>query len=98
MAGGEVLVVAEIQKVHDAEAMRLYQEAARAQFGRYGGSIVARGGEAVEGDPPFGALLVQRWPSAQAFRDWQASEEYRPLMERRKACVDMRISILPIVG
>ena len=97
MANGEVLVVVEVQKIHDADEMRLYQEAARAQFGRYGGSVIARGGDAVEGEPPFGGVLVQKWPSAQAFRDWQASEEYRPLMERRRACAEMRISIVPIV-
>jgi hypothetical protein len=46
-----------------------------------------------EGEP-VGRLLIQRWPSETAFREWQASEEYRPLRERRMRAADLRIAIV----
>ncbi len=97
MAAGEVLVVAEVQRVHDGEGMRLYQEGARAQVARFGGVVLGRGGRSFEGTPPFERVLVQKWPSAEAFERWQTSEEYRPLRERRQRCADMRIAIVPLV-
>lgn len=98
MSDGEVLVIVEVRNVHDAEQMRMYQEGARAQIGPFGGVVLARGVIPVEGDPEFGTLMVQKWPSAQAFLDWQASEEYRPLKERRLKCVDLRIGMVPVVA
>jgi uncharacterized protein (DUF1330 family) len=91
-----VLVVVEVKAVHDAQQMNAYQAAARLQLAKYGGEVVARGGSSCEGDPPFGPLLLQRWPSAQAFRDWQESEEYRPLRELRQRSADIRIAIVPM--
>jgi uncharacterized protein (DUF1330 family) len=98
MSEGAVLVVVEILKLHDADEMKKYQEGARPQIGKYGGVVIARGGNAVEGTPPFGVMMIQKWPSAGAFVAWQSSEEYRPLMERRKLCADLRIAIVPMIG
>lgn len=93
-----VLVVVEVQAIHDAEALTAYQQGARAQLGRYGGTVLARGGQAIEGSPPFERLLIQRWPSAEAFLRWQDSEDYRPLLARRRRCAEMRIAVVPLVG
>ena len=98
MSDGEVLVVAEVCAVRDLEALQQYQLAARAQYGRFGGTVIGRGGEPVEGVPPFGRVLIQRWPSAKAFLNWQASPEYQPLKQQRLACADMRITIVPVSG
>lgn len=98
MADQEVLVVAEVQRIHDAEGMRLYQEGARSQIAHFGGTVLGRGGASFEGSPPFERVLVQKWPSAEAFERWQNSAEYRPLRERRQRCADMRIAIVPLVG
>jgi uncharacterized protein (DUF1330 family) len=98
MADQEVLVVAEVQRIHDPEGMKLYQEGARSQIARFGGIVIGRGATSFEGSPPFERVLVQKWPSAEAFRRWQESDDYRPLRERRQRCADMRIAIVPFVG
>lgn len=98
MSEGEVLVIVEVRKVHDANEMKNYQEGARAQIGPFGGVVIARGVIPVEGDPAFSTLMVQKWPSAQAFLDWQASDDYRPLKERRLKCADLRIGMVPLVA
>ncbi len=94
MAAGEVLVVAELQRVHDAEGLKLYQQGARAQIARFGGVVLGRGDSCFEGSPSFENVLVQKWPSAEAFAAWQNSEDYRPLRETRQRCADMRIAIV----
>lgn len=98
MTSTEVLVVAELQKIRDAEGLSLYQERARSQIARFGGVVLGRGGTSFEGSPPFERVLVQKWPSAEAFERWQNSDDYRPLRERRQRCADMRIAIVPVVG
>jgi uncharacterized protein (DUF1330 family) len=41
--------------------------------------------------------MVQQWPSAQAFTAWQQSEEYRPLLQIRQACAELRIATVPLL-
>lgn len=96
MQSSEVLVVVEIRSVKDPEALKSYQLGARQQIAAYGASVIARGGTTLEGLPPFGPLMVQRWPSEKAFRAWQASDDYRPLRALRKSCVDLRIAVVPL--
>lgn len=98
MTSSEVLVVAELQRIHDPEGLRVYQEGARAQIARFGGVVLGRGGSSYEGTPPFERVLVQKWPSAEAFEAWQNSDDYRPLREHRQRCADMRIAIVPYIG
>lgn len=93
----EVIVVVEVRKVVDRDALQNYQSQARQQLGRYGGVVLARGGTCFEGDPPLSGLLLQRWPSEEAFRKWQTSEEYRPLLELRRRAAEIRLIIVPIV-
>lgn len=98
MISREVLVVAELQQIHDAEGLGVCQEGARSQIARFGGVVLGRGGASFEGSPPFERVLVQKWPSAEAFERWQNSDDYRPLRERRQRCADMRIAIVPVVS
>jgi uncharacterized protein (DUF1330 family) len=97
MTDPAVLIVVEITAVRDADQLKTYQTAARAQLAERGGVVVARGTSPVEGSPPLGMLLIQKWPSEQAFRDWQESDAYRPLKSLRQQCVDMRIAVVPVV-
>ena len=90
-----VMVVIEIEEVSDPVAMQDYQLLARAQIAERGGTVVARGGRCVEGEGG-GPFLVQRWPSEAAFLDWQASDDYRPLLARRNAAARLRIAVVPI--
>lgn len=71
---GAVLVVAEIRAIYDEESFKTYQLGARAQLSKRGGKVLGRGTSMFEGEPPFGQLLIQRWPSEAAFREWQSSE------------------------
>lgn len=93
MAEG-VLVVIETIRVLDPELLAGYQAQAREQLMARGGKLLARGGVAFEGPPLTGPVLIQRWPTEQAFRDWQESEEYRPLMALRKKAVELRLTIV----
>jgi uncharacterized protein (DUF1330 family) len=97
MSDGGVLVVVEVRSIGDADRFKKYQAGAREQIASYGGAVIARGGSPVEGDPPFGTLMIQKWPSQQAFMSWQESEQYRPLRDIRRSCADLRISVVPIV-
>lgn len=92
----EVYVIAEILKVHDEEGLGAYQQGARVQLRARGGSVVARGTKHVEG-PRSGVVMIQRWPSEEAFRAWQDSEEYQPLKEARRKAFDLRLVIVPAV-
>ena len=94
-AGTEVFVVVEIQEILDGNALAAYQSEARQQLLERGGVLVARGNCTYEGSPAVGQMLIQKWPSETAFRDWQESDSYRPLLERRQACVKLRIAIIP---
>lgn len=93
---GEIYVITEILKVHDEEGLRNYQQGARAQLAERGGSVLARGSRALEGAEP-GAMMIQKWPSEEAFLAWQDSEEYRPLKEARLKAFDLRLIIVAAV-
>lgn len=92
-----ILVVVEVTKIHDPDSLAAYQGEARKQLAARGAILLGRGGAAFEGDPVAGTVLVQQWGSAQAFRDWQDSEEYRPLREQRRKAADIRILIVDAV-
>ncbi len=97
-ASGPVLVLVEVLEVRDPEGYRNYQMAARTQIGPRGGTVLARQAQPIEGDPPFGGFLVQRWPSAQAFLDWQASDEYAPLKAMRLQAATIRLAWMPLLA
>jgi uncharacterized protein (DUF1330 family) len=97
MMDAGVLVVVEVRSISDPEKFKAYQAGAREQIARWGGRVVARGGSAAAGEQPFGPLMIQAWPSAQAFDAWQNSEEYRPLREIRRSCADLRMAVVPQV-
>jgi uncharacterized protein (DUF1330 family) len=93
----EIYVIVEVVKVHDPEGLAEYQKGARAQIGPRGGIVVGRGSETLFGDPPFGPLLIQKWPNREVFLEWQESEDYRPLKEIRERNAVMRLSIVNAV-
>jgi uncharacterized protein (DUF1330 family) len=94
---GGVLVVIELQEVYDGSAAKDYQAAAREQAVRRGAELLARGGTLFEGDSEPVAVVIQRWDSAQAFIDWQQSNEYLPLKKKREQAMKVRIFYVPIV-
>lgn len=92
-----VYVVVETLAVHDADGYRDYQSRARQQLLDRGGEVVARGDGHFDGSPPFGPVVIQKWPSRSAFVEWQQSEEYRPLKEGRSGHVDLRLTVLDAI-
>ena len=97
MAEGEVLVILEVVSVKNPEKFQTYQSAVRLQIGERGATAIARGGSHFEGSPTFGPTVVQKWPSASAFYDWQASEDYRPYRDIRHEAADIRIAVIPLM-
>jgi uncharacterized protein (DUF1330 family) len=96
MSNEEVFVVVEIVEVLDEELLKTYQAGARAQVAGFGGTVVGRGVRTFEGEPEFAMLMIQKWPDEASFRNWQASDAYRPLLEKRNQAVRMRIGIVPV--
>ena len=94
---GEVAVIIEVVRVLDPTGLAEYQTAVRQQYQSFGGSMLARGESSVPGEQPFGPIMVQRWPNAQAFYDWQQSEDYRPLLELRRRSMELRMAVVPLV-
>ncbi|WP_313805605.1 DUF1330 domain-containing protein [Sphingobium sp.] len=96
MAISEILVVVEVQEIFDAAQFESYRAQARQQLMARGGLLLARGGELFEGSPPLAqSVLVQCWPSEDAFRAWQESEDYAPLLKLRTEAARLRITIVP---
>jgi len=96
MVDGAVLVVIEILSVKDPAGLQTYIRRASELIGALGGRLVAQGGGPIEGQPGFGPLAIQRWPSEAAFRAWLASDAYKPLDEIRLASATMRAAVVPI--
>jgi uncharacterized protein (DUF1330 family) len=95
MSDGSVLVILKIKRIHDREALKRYQMAAREQIAILQGKVVARGGVTIEGEEEFEGLLIQEWRSEQDFRNWQSSEAYLPLKTLRQVAVDLSIVVVP---
>jgi uncharacterized protein (DUF1330 family) len=91
---GKVLVVAETRAVHDEERMEVYRQSAEKQLAKWGGKVLGIGNIPGDGEP-FALLMVQEWPSEERFREWQGSDEYRPLLKIRKAVADVRYAFIP---
>ena len=99
MVTDEVLIIVEVQDVLDEPIFASYRAQARQQLLEHGGELLAQGGDLFEGSPAVGrSVLVQRWPSEHAFRTWQASEAYAPLLRLRNKAARLRISIVPTVS
>lgn len=93
-----ILVIVEVQDVFDEASFVAYRAQAREQLLARGGKLLARGGTLFEGSPSLGSsVLVQRWSSEAAFREWQQSDDYVPLLALRKQAAQLRITIVPAV-
>ena len=99
MSTEAILVIVEVQNIFDEATFEAYRAQARTQLLERGGELLGRGGALFEGAPPVAqAVLVQRWPSEEAFRTWQASDAYAPLLKLRNKAAQLRITIVPAVA
>ena len=96
MQESAVFVVIEIVSISDPKSFGEYVSLVQGVTASFGGEILGQGGEGVEGEDGFSMLVVERWPSAEAFRNMLRSETYQPLSKiRRDSCV-MKVAIVPI--
>lgn len=88
-----VYLVAELE-VRDAETMRRYATEVRPVLESFGGRILSTfppGPAPVEGDWRPQVLVIQEWPSADAFHAFWSSADYAPLRDLRRAAARSRI-------
>ena len=71
--------------VRDSQAFSRYVQGHIESLRAAGGQFLAAGGriEVIEGDWNPRRVILHRWPSTQAFRDWYASDAYRPWRDLR---------------
>tara|TARA_R110002110_G_scaffold91264_1_gene237354 strand:+ start:2418 stop:2732 length:315 start_codon:yes stop_codon:yes gene_type:complete len=83
--------------VHDADTYRIYEKGFFPLLKRYGGEFITYDDntETLEGaEPREGRIVMFRFPSEQALRDWYADPEYQALSEHRRAGTDTRFLTL----
>jgi uncharacterized protein (DUF1330 family) len=84
-------------EVHDPEKIAEYRRAAGPTVVKHGGRLLARNGaEVLEGSWTPKELIIIEFPSMQELKNWYNSEEYRPLIDVRKAAA--RGNLIAIEG
>jgi|JI10StandDraft_1071094.scaffolds.fasta_scaffold17962_4 uncharacterized protein (DUF1330 family) len=82
--------------VRDAEPFSRYVQGHMPSLAAAGGQFLAAGGriEVIEGQWRPRRVILHRWPSTQAFRDWYASEAYRPWKELRHSASSANVALV----
>jgi uncharacterized protein (DUF1330 family) len=96
MAESGVYMVANLT-VHDADRYRQYESGFFPILKRHGGSFVTFDDktETLEGEtPPQGRLVIFRFPSESAAREWYRDPEYQALSEHRRAATSLHFLTL----
>jgi uncharacterized protein (DUF1330 family) len=79
--------------VGDAEVYRKYEKGFFPILKRHGGEFFTYddNSDTVEGSaPPEGRIVIFRFPSEEAARNWYADPEYQAISEHRRAGTSMR--------
>jgi uncharacterized protein (DUF1330 family) len=74
-------------EVTDPAGFEAYRAKVSDTIARFGGRYLARGGagERLEGDLPARRQVLLEFPDMAALKAWYGSDDYRPLLELRKA-------------
>jgi uncharacterized protein (DUF1330 family) len=75
-------------KITDVDPYRVYEKGFFGLLKRYGGEFITYDDNPVtlEGEKPReGRMIIFKFPSEQAAKDWYADEEYQALSEHRRA-------------
>ena len=85
-------------KVNDSEKIAEYRRSAGPTVVKHGGRLLVGNGarEVLEGSWTPNELIIIEFPSMQELKDWYNSEEYRPLIDLRKAAA--RSNLIAIEG
>ncbi len=92
------IVVIQVNAVRDPAAIAAYTSAIGPTLARHGGQTIAQGLETFEGETRAKLVVVQAWPSSEAFKAWQADPDYAPLLSMRQAAADITVLIVPPVA
>ena len=75
--------------INDQEKMQEYGKVAGPSVVRHGGELVCRApSEALAGADPHQIMVVLKFPTKQAARDWYNSDEYQAIVPTREAAMD----------
>lgn len=91
----ETLVIITVKEVRDPDAIKRYTAAVAPQVAKHGGRTIAQGFELFEGESDAKLVVVQAWPSADAFRAWQADPDYAPWLKLRHEAATISMVIVP---
>jgi uncharacterized protein (DUF1330 family) len=88
-------VIAEVS-VTDPDVYEEYKPLAGASVVANGGSYEVRGGavESLEGEPVTGRIVVLRFDSMEAARDWYNGDGYQAALPLRQAAAQSRVFIV----
>jgi uncharacterized protein (DUF1330 family) len=88
-------VIAEVS-VTDPEGYEQYKPLAGASVLASGGTYEVRGGavESLEGEPVSGRIVILRFDSLDAARNWYHSDEYQAALPLRNAAARSRVFIV----
>lgn len=88
-------VIAEVS-VTDPEGYEQYKPLAGASVVAGGGTYEVRGGavESLEGEPVSGRIVILRFDSLDAARNWYHSDEYQAALPLRNAAAQSRVFIV----
>lgn len=88
-------VIAEVS-VTDPEAYERYKPLAAASVAAAGGTYEVRGGtvESLEGDPVTGRIVILRFDTLDAAREWYFSDDYQAAFTIRQAAAVSRAYIV----
>lgn len=92
-----VLVIVEVLAILDAGVMAEYVGAIASQMARYNARNIGAGLKTYKGPSDAINMVVSQWPSARAYLDWQASNEYAPWREKREAAADIRTHFVSMI-
>lgn len=74
--------------IHDTDSYRVYEKGFFGFLKKYGGEFVTYDDSPItlEGaSPREGRMIIFKFPSEQAAKDWYADEEYQALSDHRRA-------------
>lgn len=91
-----VLILIEVVAVHDGAGMGRYVAGATEQMIARGARPLGKGFEVLEGNPQGVMRTVLRWPSVDAYREWQQSDDYRELHALRLRSAQLNIIAVPL--
>jgi uncharacterized protein (DUF1330 family) len=88
-------VIAEVS-VTDPDAYEEYKPLAGTSVAAHGGTYEVRGGEveSLEGEPVSGRIVVLRFDSLEAARDFYNSDDYQAALTIRQAAARSRVFIV----